>query len=112
MVTLTYPYAQNAYRHGWLLWGEFERMDVLTRQISVGRGRDEIIWHGSSSSAVIKTAWVIFKMLLEHEMMHSFQVDAKPLFDPHAEVEQLLSISNLAPATQNSYNLPPAGNDL
>lgn len=71
-------------RRCWLLWAEFERFDVATGEKGIGRGRDEIIWWGTTLSGVVKTAWVIVKMLVEHELMHAFLFDGKPLFDPHA----------------------------
>jgi hypothetical protein len=74
---------------GWLLWVEFERPDTRTGQVGIGRGRDEVVWSGSSESSVIKTAWVLIEMNVRHELMEGFKVDGVRIFDPHRTVEQL-----------------------
>lgn len=92
------PVAVDAFigppRDGWLLYAEFERPDALTGAIGIGRGRDEIIWAGTTESGVVKTAWVVFEMMVRHEAMHAFKYKGRPLFDPHATVERLWSISD------------------
>jgi hypothetical protein len=74
---------------GWLLWVSFERPDTLTGEIGRGRGRDEVVWRGATVSSVVKTAWVLVKMNVEHELMEGFQVDGVRIFNPHRTVEQL-----------------------
>ena len=81
--------------YGWLLWAEFERPDVDTGKMGVGRGRDEIIYQGSSESSVVKTAWLVVELLVRHELMEAFQYKEKVIFNPHHSVEQLTVAANL-----------------
>jgi hypothetical protein len=76
-------------KEGWLIWAEFERPDILTGRLGVGRGRDEIILKGMSVSGVVKTCWVLFEMLVRHEMMEGFQYEGIRIFNPHHTVEEL-----------------------
>jgi hypothetical protein len=76
-------------RCGWLVWAEFERPDIRTGQIGTGRGRDEIIWRGTTESGVVKTAWVLFHMLIHHEELEGFRYDGVQIFNPHNSVADL-----------------------
>jgi hypothetical protein len=89
-------------RLGWLLWAEFERPDIVTGQVGIGRGRDEIIWEGTTESGVIKTAWVVLKMLVEHELMEAFKVDGKRPFNPHNTIE---SLNSLEESKEDTYQI-------
>lgn len=77
---------------GWLLWCSFERPDTLTGKIGRGRGRDEIIWKGSSLSSVVKTAWLLVKILIDHEMLEGFRFDGERIFNPHNSVLDLVDL--------------------
>lgn len=76
-------------RQGWLLWVTFERPDTRTGEVGRGRGRDEIIWKGSSLSGVIKTAWLLVELMVRHELMEGFQWDGARIFNPHHSVDEL-----------------------
>ena len=89
-------------KKGWFLWAEFERPDTNTRNIGIERGRDEIIWEGTTDSGAIKTAWMVVKMLIKHELMESFQVDGHRPFNLHHTIE---AFNSLSPSLVNTYSL-------
>lgn len=80
------------HRRGWLLWVSFERPDTLTGQIGRGRGRDEIIWQGTTLSGVVKTAWLLVELLIRHELMEGFRFDGARIFNPHNSVLDLAKL--------------------
>lgn len=84
---------EAAGRVGWLIWAEFARVDVDTDEPGIGRGREQVLWRGATVSAAVKTCWVIFEQIIRHEMMHAFRYQGRALFDPHATVAALHSIS-------------------
>ncbi len=59
-------------------------------------------WHGRkwylsdhmTEDEVIKTLFVAFKSVVEHEIMEGFKVDDKILFNPHLSYTELLAISD------------------
>jgi len=77
---------------GWLIWVSFERPDTLTGIVARGRGRDEIIWAGSTVSAVVKTCWVLVELMVRHELMEGFRYDDCRIFNPHNSVEELANL--------------------
>lgn len=58
-------------------------------------------WHGRkfylsdhmTEDEVIKTAYLAFRLVVEHEVMEGFSVKGKVLFNPHVNYLELLSIS-------------------
>ena len=79
----------NADPIGWLVWVEFQRPDINTFVMGWGHGRMEIVLHGATESAVVKTAWVLFRFIIEHEMMEGFQYKGVRIFNPHRTVGEL-----------------------
>lgn len=59
-------------------------------------------WHGRkfylsehmTEDEVIKTLFLGFKLTVEHEVMESFKVDGKILFNPHLNYTELLAMSH------------------
>lgn len=84
--------ADSPTRKGWLIWASFERPDTNSGVVSRGRGRDEIIWEGWTESAVVKTAWVIVQLLVQHEMMEGYRYDNARIFNPHNSVRELAGL--------------------
>ncbi len=76
---------------GWLIHATFERPDTDTGAIGTGRGRDEIIFRGSTESCVVKTCWVLVEMLVKHELMEGFRYQDYRIFDPHHSVYDLMA---------------------
>lgn len=79
-------------RTGWLVHVSFERPDSYSKEVGRGRGRDEIIWSGTSLSGVVKTAWLLVELMVRHELMEGFRWRNRRIFNPHHTVEQLASI--------------------
>ncbi len=71
---------------------KFVRPDILTGAIGLSGGRCEIIPFGASYSFAVKTLWLLFKLLIEHEMMEAFQVGKFRPFNPHTAIENLLGV--------------------
>lgn len=44
---------------------------------------------------IVKKCYVAFEQAVKHEVMESFKVDKKVLFNPHVNFEELLKISDL-----------------
>jgi hypothetical protein len=88
-----YQLVSELARATWFVWVEFWRRDLDTGEWGWGRGATHVVHGGATESAVAKTLWVAVKAIVEHELMHAFKVDGKSLFDPHASLASLLSIS-------------------
>lgn len=72
----------------------FRRPDTLTGTIGVGRGRWWAVEVGSHPDVIIKTAYLAYRQIVEHEAMEAFLVDDERLFDPHRSVADLLTPEN------------------
>lgn len=83
------PNVAEEARHGVRLWVEFLRPDTDTGAMGWGRSRDELVWFPSSETSVVKTAWLLCKLIVEHELMEAFEYQGARLFDPHATVGAL-----------------------
>ncbi len=59
-------------------------------------------WHGRkfylsdhmTDDEIIKTAYLAFKLAVEHEVMESFKINDIVLFNPHINYKELLEISH------------------
>jgi hypothetical protein len=85
---------QDPTRPGWWMHVSFARPDIETGEDGRGRGRTDFIAKGATVSAVVKTVWVMVQAIVMHELMHGFTYRGRPLFDPHATVDSLHSISD------------------
>lgn len=74
---------------GWFVRTSFVRPDTNTGEVQRGFGRWEYIASGATESAVVKTCWVLAKMIVEHELMEAFTYKGVRIFDPHHTVEEL-----------------------
>jgi hypothetical protein len=81
-------------RIGWFVWVSFKRPDTETNKCGIGRGRDEIIWQGTTTSGVVKTCWLLVELVVRHELMEGFRWQGKRIFNPHNSVVDLASIQN------------------
>lgn len=84
--------ANHIAKDGWLLWVSFERPDTITGEVGRGRGRDEIVWVGTSVSGVVKTCWVLVELMVRHELMEGFRWCGARIFNPHNSVFSLASL--------------------
>lgn len=67
----------------------FWRPDTRTGLDAQGFGRPYYIDPKSSETAIIMTAWMAFKQIIEHEAMECFLYKDVRLFDPHKNLQQL-----------------------
>ena len=82
-------------RNGWLVWVSFDRPDTDTGKTGRGRGRDEIIWEGTTLSGVIKTCWLLVELMIRHELMEGYRWKDARIFNPHNSVLDLAKIQEL-----------------
>jgi hypothetical protein len=83
----------GARKRGWLVSTTFQRPDTQTGEIARGRGRKEFIAIGATLSSVVKTAWLLCRLIVEHELHEAFLFDGKRVFDPHKTVDELTPIA-------------------
>jgi hypothetical protein len=79
-------------RKGFLVWATFDRPDTVTGEVGRGRGRDEVVWAGTSLSGAVKTAWLLVELLVRHELMEGFRFDGQRIFNPHNSVFDLADL--------------------
>ena len=82
-------------RKGWLVWCSFERPDTDSGVVGRGRGRDEIVWEGTTISGVVKTAWLLIELLVRHELMEGFRFNGYRIFNPHNSVYVLAEVQKV-----------------
>lgn len=82
----------NGLRKGWLVSVTFERPDTITGKTGRGKGREEVIWEGTSLSGVVKTCWLLVELMVRHELMEGFCFDHKRIFNPHNTVTDLAAL--------------------
>jgi hypothetical protein len=85
---------EDPQRPGWWMHVSFQRPDIETGEVGRGRGRTDFIAKGATVSAAVKTVWAMVQAIVMHELMHGFTYRGRPLFDPHATVDSLHSISD------------------
>jgi hypothetical protein len=83
------PLSGPIARLGWLVRTSFLRPDTATGEVNRGFGRWEFVAVGTSESGVVKTCWLLCKLIVEHELHEAFLVDGIRLFDPHRTVDEL-----------------------
>lgn len=68
----------------------FLRPDINdTSVIETGYGRWMFVPDNAWEDSVIKTAWLCCELIVRHELMESFLVNGKKIFDPHKTIEEL-----------------------
>jgi hypothetical protein len=82
-------------KRGWIVWVSFERPDTQSGKIGRGRGRDEIIWEGTTESGVVKTAWLLVELMSRHELMEGFRYKGYRIFNPHHSVLDLAKVQEI-----------------
>lgn len=99
----------DARQVGWLLWAEFLRPDIHTGIEDWGRGREEVIrMHRpeagvySYEGGVVKTAYVLYRFIIEHEAMEGFQYEGIRVFNPHHTIPELQLPAQIAAARKEN----------
>ncbi|MEK6828822.1 MAG: hypothetical protein AABY15_01760 [Nanoarchaeota archaeon] len=75
----------------YLIRTSFMRKDIVSGEFGKGWGR----WHTtpvdcSTETSIVMTAWVCVKMIVEHELLESFEYKDKKVFNPHKSLDQLI----------------------
>lgn len=79
---------------GFFIEMEFTRPDCNTGIEGIGKTRKLYLDWGCSESALVKTVWVLFNLLVTHELMENYLYKGKRIFNPHNSVNLLGSIQN------------------
>lgn len=74
---------------GFMIRCGFWRPDTSTGIMGEGFGRWNYVPIGSSCDAIVKTAYVAIKLVVEHEMMEAFEFMGVKVFNPHKTLEDL-----------------------
>jgi hypothetical protein len=56
-------------------------------------GRKFYLSHHMTQDEIVKTAYLAFKLAVEHEIMEGFSMLGRTLFNPHVDYVELLHIS-------------------
>lgn len=82
----------SSYSHelgGWNVRTTFQRPDTDTGEVGTGKGRWWFVAKGTSTSGLVKTAWLACQQIVQHELMEAFLFEQIRVFDPHATVYAL-----------------------
>lgn len=77
---------------GWFVTLNFERPDTQTGKMGIGKGRAEFIRFGSFETGAVKTAWLLFELLIRHELMEAVRYNNCRIFNPHHTVSELMTL--------------------
>lgn len=80
---------QSGVLRGWFVNTTFSRPDTHTGKIGTGIGRKELVEFGASTSAVVKTCWLLVELIVRHELMEAFLYQGIRIFNPHNTVDEL-----------------------
>lgn len=67
----------------------FWRPDTTTGEMGEGFGRWNLVPRNGSVKAVVMTAFVAIKLVVEHEMMEAFELNGVKLLNPHKSLTEL-----------------------
>lgn len=102
-LTLITKYDQKAYENGRSAFRTEPRVYIQIVYWAPNHGKGvKKMWKGRkwylseymTDDEIIKTAYLAFRTCIEHEILESFLVDGKLLFNPHVSFEELLKISH------------------
>jgi hypothetical protein len=65
-----------------------------TGSLEEWKGRKWPLSEFMTDDEIVKTAYVAFKMCVEHEIMEGFKYDGKIVFNPHVNFMELLAVSD------------------
>ncbi len=80
---------QNPTVDGFLIRCGFWRPDTLTGEMGEGFGRWNHVPRNGSVKAVVLTAFVAIKLVVEHEMLESFEYGGVKILNPHKSLQEL-----------------------
>lgn len=74
-----------------------------TSEIKEWKGSKYYLSEYMTEDEVIKTAFKAFKQAVEHEVLESFKIGSKPLFNPHTPYQALLSTSDIEIVREDNH---------
>lgn len=77
--------------------------DVKTGIADLFKGRKFYLSDHMIQDEIVKTAYLAFKLAVEHEIMEGFTVNKDILFNPHVPYRELLSISHKEVSRPKTY---------
>jgi|TARA_R110000851_G_scaffold145114_5_gene284481 hypothetical protein len=80
---------ENEMVDGFLIRCGFVRPDTNSGEMGEGFGRWNHVQKNASAKAVIMTAFVAIKLVVEHEMLEAFEYQGEKLFNPHKSLDEL-----------------------
>lgn len=80
---------ENPTLDGFVIRCGFIRPDTNTGEMGEGFGRWNHVPRNGSVKAVVLTAYVAIKLVVEHEMMEAFEFMGKKILDPHKSLPSL-----------------------
>jgi hypothetical protein len=80
---------ENETVDGFLVRCGFIRPDTNSGEMGEGFGRWNHLPRNASVKAVVMTAYVSIKLVVEHEMLEAFEYQSEKLFNPHKTLEEL-----------------------
>lgn len=75
------------YWTGWFIRLAFRRPDTQTGTVDWGYGRWEWVSDDATPDSVLKTGYLLFDLIVRHEMMEAYLVDSARVFNPHRSLE-------------------------
>jgi hypothetical protein len=88
-INFSWEWEVKKIENGFHIRTTFQRPDINTGVIGKGYGRWMFVPSKSPDDSIIKTAWVCCEFIVKHELMESFLVSGKKVFDPHKSIEEL-----------------------
>lgn len=82
------PYSKGNIK-GFLINTTFQRPDINTGIVGIGKGRRMWIEETASETSVVMSAWVCVELILKHETLESFLYKKAKILNPHKTLEQL-----------------------
>ena len=90
-IDMDYKFQVKEIEDLYLIRTSFQRKDINSGEFGTGWGR----WHTTpiataTETSIVMTAWVCVKMIIEHELLESFEYHGTKVFNPHQTLENLV----------------------
>lgn len=92
---------ENTSVDGFVIRCGFWRPDTTNGEMGEGFGRWNHVPRNGSVKAVVMTAYVAIRLVVEHEMMESFEFMERKVIDPHKSLNELVFPKRLPTEFQN-----------
>lgn len=89
-LNLNWKFEVKEIEEGFLIRASFTRPDVYKDgEIGIGFGRWMYFDKDSSTSAIVKTAWLCLELIVKHELLEMVQYKRIKFFNPHKSINEL-----------------------